>query len=163
MNRTLFTAASSSLALGIACGSAHASGSVDRTTVGDAIKAQVRDIATGINTHNAAQATMHDAPDILVVESGQPNTVGAAADLAGFKQAFAAAPGWRVRLVEETVDVPASGDMAVYRAVFNQDSMHDKVPFTQKVNFISGWRLHENGAWMMDWCAISEMEKSHKK
>jgi ketosteroid isomerase-like protein len=135
----------------------------DRTTTSETIKAQVRDIVAGINAHNAAQATMHDAPNILVVESGQPNTVGVAADLAGFTQAFAAAPTWRVSLVEETVDVPASADMAVYRSVYNQDSMHDNVPFTGKVNFISGWSRHENGAWIMDWCAVSEMEKSHKK
>ena len=135
----------------------------DRTTTSETIKAQVRDIVAGINAHNAAQATMHDAPNILVIESGQPNTVGVAADLAGFTQAFAAAPTWRVSLVEETVDVPASADMAVYRSVYNQDSMHDNVPFTGKVNFISGWMRHENGPWMMDWYAVSEMEKSHKK
>jgi hypothetical protein len=135
----------------------------DRTTIGDTIKAQVRDIATGINTHNAAQATMHDAPNVIVIQSGQPNMVGAAADLADYKRGFAAAPSWRVSLVEEAVDVPASADMAVYRSVYNQDSLHDNVPFTSRVNFISGWSRHESGAWMMDWYAVSEMEKSHKK
>ena len=135
----------------------------DRDTISATIKAQVRDIITGINTHNATQATMHDAPNVIVIESGQPNTVGAAADLAGFKQAFAAAPSWKVGLVEENIDVPASGDMAIYRSVYNQDSMHDNVPFTQKVNFIAGWSRHQSGAWMMDWYAISDMGKSHKK
>jgi ketosteroid isomerase-like protein len=135
----------------------------DHDTIGATIKAQVRDMVTGINTHNAAQATMYDAPNVIVIQSGQPNMVGAAADLADFKRGFAAAPTWRVSLAEETVDVPASADMAVYRSVYNQDSKHDNVPFTQKVNFISGWSRHESGTWMMDWYAISEMEKSHKK
>jgi ketosteroid isomerase-like protein len=142
---------------------ASAAASTDRESIRAAIKANVRDIVSGINTHNAALATKHDAPNVLVLESGQPNTTGVATDLAGFKRGFAAAPTWRVSLVEETVDVPASGDMAVYRSVYNQDSMHDKVPFTQKVNFISGWSRHENGTWLMDWYAVSEMEKSHKK
>jgi ketosteroid isomerase-like protein len=134
-----------------------------RATISDTIKANVRDIAAGVNAHNAVQATMHDAPNIVVIENGQQNTTGVAADLAGFKQGFAAAPTWRVSLVEETVDVPQSGDMAVYRSVYNEESLHDNVPFTDRVNFISGWSRHENGAWMMDWYAVSQMEKSHKK
>jgi ketosteroid isomerase-like protein len=135
----------------------------DRTAISATIKAQVREMVSGINTQNAAQATAYDAPNVVVIQSGQPNMAGAAADLADFKRGFAAAPTWRVSLIEETVDVPASADMAVYRSVYNQDSMHDNVPFTQRVNFISGWSRHENGAWMMDWYAVSEMEKSHKK
>lgn len=140
-----------------------ANAAADRDTVSATIKAQVRDIVAGINMHNAAQATMHDAPNIIAIESGQPNTVGVAADLAGFRQALAAAPTWRVSLIEENVDVPASGDMAVYRSVYNEDSAHNDVPFTHRVNFISGWSRHEHGTWMMDWYAVSEMERSHKK
>jgi len=140
-----------------------ASYAADRDTIAATIKAGVRDIVTGINTHDAALATKHDAPNVIIIQSGQPNMMGAAADLADFKQGFAAAPSWRVSLVEETVDVPESGDMAVYRAVYNQDSLHDKVPFTQRLNVIAGWSRHDNGAWLMDWYAISEMEKSHKK
>jgi hypothetical protein len=120
-------------------------------------------MVAGINTHNAAQATAYDAPNVIVVQSGQPNMTGAVADLADYKRGFAAAPSWRVSLVQEAVDVPVSGDMAVYRSVYNQDSLHDNVPFTSRVNFISGWSRHENGAWLMDWYAISEMEKAHKK
>ena len=135
----------------------------DRDAISATIKAQVRDIVTGINTHDAALAAKYDAPNIIVIQSGQPNMVGAAADLADYKQGFAAAPTWRVSLVEETVDVPASGDMAVYRSVYNEESMHDKVPFTHKLNVISGWSRHENGAWLMDWYTVSDMEKSHKK
>jgi ketosteroid isomerase-like protein len=164
MNRILFLSVISSFALVTGLeGAASAAAAADRDTVSATIKAQVHEMVTGINTHNAAQATKYDAPSVTVIQSGQPNMVGAEADAADFKRGFAAAPTWRVSLVEETVDVPASGDMAVYRSVYNQDSMHDKVPFTQKVNFISGWSRHENGTWLMDWYAVSEMEKSHKK
>ena len=162
MTRTIPCAAFSCVAF-IVLGAASASAASDRDAISATIKAQVRDITTGINTQNPQLATSHDAPDITVVESGLPNTTGVAADLAGFKQAVAAAPTWRVSLVQETVDVPQSGEMAVYRSVYNQDSMHGTVPFTGRVNFISGWSRHENGAWMMDWYAISELEKAHKK
>jgi ketosteroid isomerase-like protein len=144
-------------------GASASAAAADRDTIAATIRVQVREMVAGINTHNAALATKYDAPNVIVVQSGQPNMVGAAADLADYKRGFAAAPSWRVSLVEETVDVPASGDMAVYRSVYNQDSLHDKVPFTSRVNFISGWSRHENGAWMMDWYVVAEMEKSHKK
>jgi len=163
MNRHLICAASACFVLFVGFESTASAAAADHDAIGAAIKARVRDITTGINAHDAALATSHDAPDVIGIESGMPNSVGVAADLAGFKQAFAAAPDWRVSLVEETVDVPASSDMAIYRSVYNQDSTHDNVPVTQKVNFISGWSRHQSGAWMMDWYAVSEMEKSHKK
>jgi len=164
MNRILFLSVFSCFALVTGLdGAASAVAAADRDTVSATIKAQVREIAMGVNSHNAAQATKYDAPNIIVIQSGQQNTTGVAADVAGYKQGFAAAPTWRVRLVEETVDVPASADMAVYRSIYNEESLHDNVPFTDKVNFISGWSRHENGAWMMDWYAVSQTEKSHKK
>lgn len=164
MNRILFLAAGAYIGLVVGLtGAASAAPFADRNDISEAIKAQVRDVVDGINTRNADKATVHDAPDIVAMEQGQPNTIGTAADSAGFRQAFAAEPSWRVSLVKESVDVPESGDMAVYRSIYNQDSMRDNVPVTQKVNFISGWSRHDNGTWMMDWYVVSEMEKSHKK
>jgi ketosteroid isomerase-like protein len=164
MNRKLFLTASACFTLMAGIESAaSAATATDHNGIGEAIKAQVRDIVAGINTHNADQAVVHDAPNIVAMEQGQPNTVGAAADEAGFKQAFAAEPNWRVSLVEEAVEVPESGDMAVYRSIYNQDSMRGKVPVTQKVNFISGWSRHDGDTWMMDWYVVSETEKSHAK
>lgn len=164
MNRVRIGAAGVCLALVAAFGTpAAADANADRNAIGDAIKAQVRDIVAGINTHDPTRATMHDAPNIVTIDSGGPNNVGAAADLATFKQTFAAVAGWHVSLVEEIVDVPASGDMAVYRGTYNEDSTHDNVPFTHRVNFISGWSRSDNGSWMMDWYVVSPTEKSHKK
>jgi ketosteroid isomerase-like protein len=150
-------------AVALEASAAAAEPAADRDSIRAAIKANVRDIVSGINTHNAKEATMHDAPNVVVIEGGQPNSIGVAADLSGFKQALAAAPTWRVSLVDEVVDVPQSGDMAVYRSIYNEESMHDNVPFTHKVNVISGWSRHENGAWMMEWYVVSQIEKSHKK
>jgi ketosteroid isomerase-like protein len=164
MIRTFFLAASSCIALATSIESTvSAAPAMDRTSISTTIKAQVRDVVTGINTHDAKLATAHDSPNIVAMEQRQPNTVGVAADMAGFKQAMAAEPDWRVSLIEEAVDVPESGDMAVYRSIYNQDSTRDKRPVTQKVNFISGWSRHESGTWAMDWYIVSAMENSHKK
>src|SRR5690242_1901529 len=115
----LASALALALSTGVAAGTAAAAAAAtDRDSIRAAIKANVRDIVSGINTHNAALATMHDSPNVVVIENGQKNTVGVAADLAGFKQALAAAPTWRVNLVEEAVDAPQSGEMAVYRSIY---------------------------------------------
>jgi ketosteroid isomerase-like protein len=163
MNPTISRAASCLAILVVVGGSARAAPASNREAIDAAIKAQVRDIVNGINTHNADLATAHDAPNVVGIDNDQPNTAGAAADASGFKQAFASDPTWRVSLVEETVDVAEAGDMAVYRSIYNQDGTQAKVPVTQKVNFLSGWSRHENGTWAMDWYIVSEIEKPHKK
>jgi ketosteroid isomerase-like protein len=164
MNPTLVRAAIASLALVVlAGGQAFAAPASTLQAVDAAIKAQVREIVTGINTRDANLATVHDAPNIVTVQNDHPNTFGLAADVSGFKQGFASDPSWRVSLVEEAVDVAEAGDMAVYRSIYNQDSTQSNVPVTQKVNFISGWTRRDNGTWTMDWYVTSDIEKPHKK
>ena len=161
MSPTIIRTILSSLALAISVGGPAFA--LDKEAVATAVKAQVRDIVAGINTQNADLATAHDAPDLIGMDNGQPNTVGSAADAAGFRQAFASDPTWHVSLVQETVDIAESGDMAVYRSVYNQDGTQSKVPVTQRVNFVSGWSRRENGTWAMNWYVVSEIEKPHKK
>lgn len=164
MNLTISRAALASLALVVLLGGqACAAPASNREAIGATIKAQVRDIVSGINTHNADLATGHDAPSVIVLQNDHPNTVGVTADVSGFKQAFASDPSWRVSLVEETVDVAEAGDMAVYRSIYNQGGTQAKIPVTQKVNFLSGWSRRENGSWAMDWYVVSEIEKPHKR
>ena len=66
-------------------------------------------------------------------------------------------------LVEETVDVADSGDMAVYRSTYNEDSVADGVPMTHQVNFIAEFRRQPNGQFKVAWSVVSSIEKSHKK
>jgi ketosteroid isomerase-like protein len=135
-----------------------------QTQVAATIKANVAEIVAGINAHDVARSTKFDAPDIVTMESGRPPTVGIAADKQGFGEAFKEAPSWRVSLVTDTVDVSSSGDMAVYRSTYNQDSNDAKgTPLTQKVNFVAGFHREADGAWLMRWSVVCANEKPHPK
>jgi ketosteroid isomerase-like protein len=73
-------------------------------------------------------------------------------------------PAWRVRLIDEAVDVAASGDLAVYRSTYFQDSAaKDGTPLTQKVNFIVGFVPAANGRWLIKWSVVCNQEKPHPK
>jgi len=55
-------------AVALEASAAAAEPAADRDSI-RAIKANVRDIVSGINTHNAKEATMHDAPMIACAPS----------------------------------------------------------------------------------------------
>jgi len=148
----------------IVAASAASGSASSQAQIAAAIKADVAEIVAGINAHDVARSTKFDAPDIVTMESGRPPAVGMAADKQGMGEAFKYAPSWRVRLVEETVDVSSGGDMAVYRSTYNQDSTDDKgTPLTQKVNFVAGFRRETNGAWLMHWSVVCANERPHPK
>jgi ketosteroid isomerase-like protein len=127
------------------------------------IEADVAELVAGINAHDPDRATRFDAPDIVSMESGRPPSTGAAANKEGLTQTFKHAPSWRVSMIEETVDVAGSGDMAVYRSTYNQDSVDDGVPMTQKVNFIAGFKRQSDGSWKIGWSVVCATERPHKK
>lgn len=142
----------------------QAAGSTEsKSRIAEKIKADVAQIVAGINAHDVDQATRFDADDIVSMESGRPASHGLAAEKEGLGQAFHYAPDWRLTLVEETVDVAASGDMAVYRSTYNEDSVTDGVPMTHQVNYIAEFRRQPNGQYKVAWSVVSSIEKSHKK
>ena len=136
---------------------------VDTHAIAEAIKADVAQLVVGINAHDAAKATAYDAPDIVAMECGSPPTVGIKADQEGFKMGFASDPHWKVSLIDETVDVAGSGDMAVYRGTYNEDNSHAGVLMTHKTSFIAEFKHQNDGSWKMAWYSVSNMEKSHPK
>jgi ketosteroid isomerase-like protein len=142
----------------------QAAGSTEsRSRIAETIKADVAQIVAGINAHDVDQATRFDADDIVSMESGRPASHGLAAEKEGLGQAFHYAPDWRLTLVEETVDVANSGELAVYRSTYNEDSVADGVPMTHQVNFIAEFRRQPNGQFKVAWSVVSSIEKSHKK
>jgi ketosteroid isomerase-like protein len=84
-------------------------------------------------------------------------------DREGFQQGFARDAGWRVSLIDETVDVASSGDLAVYRGTYNEDSSRAGVPMTHKTNFIAEFKRQNDGPWRIAWYSVSNMEQSHPK
>ena len=136
---------------------------VSKARTAATIRAEVAQLIAGINAHDANQATQFDAPDVVSMEAGRPPSVGAAADRDGLSMAFKYAPGWHVSLIDETVDVADAGDMAVYRSTYNQDSVDNGTPVTQKVNFVAGFKKQADGSWRIAWSVVAPQERPHKK
>jgi len=128
------------------------------------VKRDMAELVAGINAHDAVRATAHEAQDVISMEAGRPTSVGLENDRQGIGMAFKYNPDWKVRLIDETVDVARSHDMAVYRATYWQDSSgKDGTPRTQKVNLIAGFRHPAGKDWEIGWYIVSAMEPSHKK
>jgi ketosteroid isomerase-like protein len=143
--------------------SAAAAASVDTTVIAETIKTDVAQLVVGINSHNVVKTTAFDAPNIISMECGSPSTIGVKADIEGFELGFAHDAGWRVNLIDETVDVASSGDLAVYRGTYNEDSSSAGVPMTHKTNFIAEFKRQSDGPWKIVWYSVSNMEQSHPK
>ena len=137
--------------------------SVDTTLIAKTIKAEVAQLAAGLNAHDPTKTTAYDAPDVISMECGSPPTVGIEADREGFKAGFAHDPLWKVSLIDETVDVASSGDLAVYRGTYHEDNGHEGVLMTHKTNFIAEFKRQPDDSWKIVWYSVSNMEKSHPK
>jgi ketosteroid isomerase-like protein len=128
------------------------------------VKEDMAELVAGINAHDPVRATAHEAGDVISMEAGRPTSVGLANDRQGIGMAFKYNPDWKVRLIDETVDVAKSHDMAVYRATYWQDSSaKDGAPLTQKINLIAGFRHPSGKDWEIGWYIVSAMEPSHKR
>ncbi|MBZ5652838.1 MAG: DUF1579 domain-containing protein [Acidobacteriia bacterium] len=136
---------------------------VDTAVITETIKKDVAQLVAGINAHDAVKATAYDALNIISMECGRPSTIGVEADREGFKLGFAHDADWRVSLSDETVDVASSGDFAVYRGTYNEDSSSAGVPMTHKTNFIAEFKRQSDAPWRIVWYSVSNMERSHPK
>jgi ketosteroid isomerase-like protein len=143
--------------------SGKAAAPVDTAAIAQTIKGDVAQLVAGLNAHDAVKTTAFDAPDIISMECGSPPAVGIEADRDGFKTGFAHDPLWRVSLIDETVDVASSGEMAVYRGAYNEDHGRAGVLVTHKTNFIAEFKRQSNQSWKMVWYSVSNMEQSHPK
>ena len=135
----------------------------DQSAIPETIKGAVAQVVAGINAHDPIKATAYDAPNIISMECGSPSTVGIEADREGFRQGFQHDPLWKVSLIGETVDVAASGDLAVYRGTYNEDNGSDGVLMTHKTNFIAEFKRQSGRSWRIVWYSVSNMERSHPK
>jgi ketosteroid isomerase-like protein len=137
--------------------------SVDTAAIAETIKTDVAQLVAGLNAHDAAKTTAYDGPDIISMECGSPSTIGVKADREGFKTGFDHDPLWRVSLIDETVDVASSGDLAVYRGTYNEDNSRAGVLMTHKTDFIAEFKRQEDRSWRIVWYSVSNMERSHPK
>ena len=143
--------------------SSAAAGPVDTTAVAEAIKENVARLVAGLNAHDANKTTAFDAEDIISMECGSPPSTGIESDREGFKVGFARDPDWRVSLIDETVEVASSGDLAVYRGIYNEDNGRAGVLTTHKTNFIAEFKRQSDGTFKMAWYVVANMEPPHRK
>jgi ketosteroid isomerase-like protein len=143
--------------------SSAAAVSIETTLIAETIKKDVAQLVAGLNAHDAVKTTAFDAPNIVSMECGSPSTVGIEADREGFKMGFAHDADWRVSLIDETVDVASSGDLAIYRGTYNEDNSSGGVPMTHKTNFIAEFKRNSDGPWSIAWYSVSKIEQSHPK
>jgi len=152
-------------AISFALSSLPAQAAVGRSqgAIAAAIKADVAEIVDGINSKDIAKATKFDAPDLVSMESGREPSTGAKADHDGLSMAFKYSPAWHLRLVDETVDVAAGGDMAIYRGTYDEDSARDGVPYTHRGNYVAEFRRDADGMWRVHSSVIAWQSASKKK
>lgn len=135
----------------------------DTTAIANIIKTDVAQLVAGLNAHDVDRTTAYDDTNVISMECGSPSTFGIAADREGFKNGFAGDPDWRVSLIDETVDVADSGDLAVYRGTYNEDNGRAGVLMTHKTNFLAEFKRQGDGSWKIVWYSVSNMEQSHPK
>jgi ketosteroid isomerase-like protein len=130
---------------------------VDTGKIAGAVKADVDQFVVDFNAHDADKSASHDAADYVFMFHGAPNTVGAATDLANTKKMFAADSSQHVTLANETVDVAASGDMAVFRSTYvvTLTDLKTKKPTTENGNYLVGYKAQPDGSWKMEWAVVS--------
>ena len=137
--------------------------SADTKAVADTIRSDVAQLVAGLNAHDAARTTAFDADDIVAIECGSPSMVGREVDRKGFAEGFAQDPAWKVHLIDETVDVAGSRDLAIYRGTYHEDHGRAGVLMTHKTNFIAEFKRQRDGSWKMAWYSVTNMEPSHPK
>ena len=147
----------------VGMGHSQAATSVDTAAIAKTIKANVAALVAGINAHDVDKATAFDGPNLIFMECGSPATIGSKADRDGFRTHFAQDPSWRVSLIGESVDVARSGELAIYRGVYSEESRRTGVLMTHKTNFIAEFKRQSDGSWKMDWEVVSNMGKPHPK
>jgi ketosteroid isomerase-like protein len=139
--------------LGACSGAQPAKPAVDVGKITEAVKADANQMIADFNAHDAAKAVSHDDPGIVGMFHGFPNTVGPDADLTNTKQLFADNPNAKITLANESVDVAASGDMAVFHSTYTYDYTDPKTkkPGSESGNFLIGYKPQPDGSWKIAW------------
>ena len=140
-----------------ACGAPSDKPAVDTGKIADAIKADEAQLSADFNARDAAKVVGHDAPDVVQMAHGAPDTVGPAADLAANRALFAD-PAQHFAVAGESVDVAASGEMAVYRSTYTYTFTDPKTKkaATEHGNYLAGYKRQADGSWKIGWSVISD-------
>ena len=140
-----------------ACAKTDTAKPVDAAKIADAVKADADQLAAQLNAKDLDKAVAHDAPDIVVMFHGAPNTKSADEDRATTK-AILTDPAFHLKLSDATVDVAKAGDMAVYRSSYTvtQTDAKTKKPMTETGNMLAVYKPQADGSWKIAQQVISD-------
>ena len=129
---------------------------VDTGKIADAVKTDVTQLVTELNARDVDKAVAHDTADMVGMFHGMPNVIGPAADKAMTAQLLNDS-AFHLGVTSETVDVAASGDMAIYRAAYavTATDPKSKKPVVERGNWLVGYKLVE-GTWKIAWNVVSD-------
>lgn len=130
---------------------------VDTGKIADAVKADATQRIADVNAHDAAKLAGHAAADSVSIGYGRSNYVGPAAIQAGFQQVVTREPDLKVTMADPTVEVAASGDMAVVRTTTTGTYTDPKTkkPVSTTSNSLLGYKLQPDGSWKVEWSVLS--------
>lgn len=120
------------------------------------IKADEAALVMDFNNCDRMKGMSYDAPNIVGMFHGTANVVGAAAELAEAKRGCQDKTQ-HVTVANETVEVAASGEMAVFRStyVFTGTDPKTKKAITENGNYLVGWGKQPDGSWKIEWSVVS--------
>lgn len=132
--------------LGVAGCSPQAPAPPSTDAVASEVKAAIHTQVEAYAARDQAKAASILAPDIKTFFHGEPNVVGTAAANAAI-QAQLALPNVKLEVSDETVDVAASGDLAVYHAKyrFSFTNPADNQPFVEGGNWVAIFKRQPDG------------------
>jgi ketosteroid isomerase-like protein len=154
MTRDSFDRAALACAAALALAACSAGEPAGRTTTPGAdparvaaeVKAAIKTQVDGYAARDAVAAASIAATDMLGMFHGEANVVGKEAVLGQIK-AQLADPALKLSVSDETVDVAASGDLAVYRATyrFTYTNPATKGPTTEVGNWVAVFARQPDG------------------
>jgi ketosteroid isomerase-like protein len=129
----------------------------DAGKIADAVKADADQLAAQLNAKDLDKAVAHDAPDIVVMFHGAPNTKTADEDKAVTKTILTD-PAFHLTLSDATVDVAKAGDMAIYRSSYTvtQTDPKTKKVGTETGNMLAVYKPQADGSWKIAQQVISD-------
>jgi ketosteroid isomerase-like protein len=119
---------------------------VDTAAVAAAVKAAIKTQVDAYAAKDAARAASILADDVVGHFHGAPNVVGRAAATEGMKEQMAD-PTLTLAVADESVDVAAAGDMAVYHATyaFTFTNLATKKASSETGNWVAIFKRQEDG------------------
>lgn len=132
----------------------------DTAKIAESIKADVAKAVAGFNAKDVAAATAIDADDYVSMFHGIPNAVGKAEDVK-LTQSQVGGSETKLEVANQSVDVAASGDMAVVRMTytFTYDDPATHKPATEAGNWLLGFRKQADGSMKANWGVVSDTGK----